>query len=126
MAENQLKALRYFVLQFGGPAKLPSFWRGGNMELYGILVSQPTRCAAWLCMINDLPFELKRRDPLSGETKSKEFLAMNPTGLIPTLRDGDFVLFECNAIMIYLCEKYNWTQWYPTDLITRSKVCCIF
>ena len=95
------------------------------MELYGHMVSQPTRSVVWLCMINDLQYDLKKRDPLSGETQSKEYLAMNPTGLIPTLKDGDFVLFECNAIMIYLCEKYKWTQWYPADLVTRSKVCIV-
>ena len=27
-----------------------------------------------------------------------------------------------NAIMIYLCEKYNWNQWYPNDLKLRAKI----
>ncbi|KAF1776512.1 Thioredoxin-like fold [Phytophthora cactorum] len=42
--------------------------------------------------------------------KSPEFLAMNPNGLIPVLQDGDFSLFEGNAIMPYLAEKFGWSD----------------
>jgi glutathione S-transferase len=42
----------------------------------------------------------------SREHKSPEYLALNPRGKVPTLRDGDFVVFESLAVMAYLDKKY--------------------
>ena len=44
------------------------------------------------------------------EHKSPEHVALNPNGRIPTLidhRNGDFVIWESNAIVMYLIEKYD-------------------
>jgi glutathione S-transferase len=41
-----------------------------------------------------------------GEHKKPHFLALNPRGKVPTLRDGDFVLYESIAIMQYLEESH--------------------
>jgi glutathione S-transferase len=35
------------------------------------------------------------------------YLAMNPTGLMPTLIDGDFILWESNSIVRYLANRYG-------------------
>ncbi len=69
-----------------------------------------------------------------GGTQTAEYLELNPNGRIPTLRDGDFVLWESNAIVRYLCRKYDkcgvllpdsenaysladqWMDWYKTTL----------
>jgi len=53
---------------------------------------------------------------------SDEFLAMNPNGFVPVLKDGDFSLFEGAAILTYLADKFEWTDLFPKDLETRSKV----
>ncbi|KAE8988545.1 hypothetical protein PR002_g21737 [Phytophthora rubi] len=47
---------------------------------------------------------------------------MNPNGLIPVLQDGDFSLFEGGAIMVYLAEKFGWTDLYPADARAHAKV----
>lgn len=39
------------------------------------------------------------------------FRAMNPNGTIPVLVDGDFVLWESNAIVRYLCDTYGVSTW---------------
>jgi glutathione S-transferase len=39
-----------------------------------------------------------------GRTDTPEYRAMNPTGLVPTLQEDDFVLWESNAILRYLCN----------------------
>lgn len=46
-------------------------------------------------------------DLAKGEGQQAEYLALNPTGQIPTLVDGDFVLTESAAMVHYLAEKYG-------------------
>ena len=57
-----------------------------------------------------------------GEGRTAEYLAINPTGKIPTLVDGDFVLFESNAILIYLAEGYGNSRLWSADLKARSRI----
>jgi glutathione S-transferase len=40
-----------------------------------------------------------------GKNKEPDYLALNPNGLVPTMQDGDFVLWESNAIVRYLARK---------------------
>jgi len=42
-----------------------------------------------------------------GVVKTPTYMAMNPNALVPTLQDGDFTLWESNAIVRYLCAKYG-------------------
>ena len=44
-------------------------------------------------------------DIFAGDTQHPDFLAHNPNGLSPVLIDGDFTLWESNAINTYLCSK---------------------
>lgn len=48
-----------------------------------------------------------------GGNDTPAYLADNPTGKIPTLHDGDFILWESNSIVRYLAEKYGSSPWYP-------------
>lgn len=59
-------------------------------------------------MLHELgePFEIVPVDLQKGEHKSPEFLALNPMGKIPVLRDGDAVVTEVPAILTYLADKY--------------------
>src|SRR6202047_1744579 len=42
-----------------------------------------------------------------GRNRERDYLAMNPNGRVPTLMDGDFVLWESNSIMRYLVLAYR-------------------
>jgi glutathione S-transferase len=53
-----------------------------------------------------VPFELKRVDRENGAHKSPEYLKLNPNGLIPVLVDGDLVLYETAAIVLYLVDRF--------------------
>ena len=55
-----------------------------------------------------------------GGNREPGYLAMNPTGLIPTLVEDDFTLWESNAITRYLCEKYGRGSLYPADPRVRA------
>ncbi len=53
-----------------------------------------------------VPFEIVPVDLKAGEQKSPAFLKINPMGKIPVLRDGDQILTETPAILVYLADKY--------------------
>lgn len=53
-------------------------------------------------------------NPFAGETRTPEFLGVNPNAKIPALVDGDFKLWESNAIVAYLADKVGNTEFWPT------------
>ena len=55
-----------------------------------------------------------------GGNREPGYLAMNPMGLVPTLIEDDFVLWESNAITRYLCEKYGRGSLHPADPGVRA------
>jgi len=68
-------------------------------------------------------YELVHVDPSPrGATKRASVLAMNPNAEVPTLVDGDFVLWEANAILWYLAEKYPMTRLVPEDRLERARL----
>ena len=90
------------------------------MKLYGL---GPTRSLRpqWALNELDLDFEFVTIDLLAGEGQKPEFLRLNPTGKIPVLVDGDLVLTESAAIVLYLAEKYPGKKLLPTDLKERAE-----
>jgi len=54
-----------------------------------------------------VPFELVRVDRLADAHKAPAYLKLNPNGLIPVLTDGELVLYETAAILLYLCDTYQ-------------------
>jgi len=53
-----------------------------------------------------LPFERIDVGGSFGNTDTPAYRAMNPTGLVPTLQEDSFTLWESNAILRYLCHAY--------------------
>ncbi len=69
-----------------------------------------------------LEHEVINVDLKNGEHKSAEFLAKNPFGQVPAIEDGDVVLSDSIAILVYLAHKYGGDAWYPQDLVTEAEV----
>lgn len=68
--------------------------------------SRTFRCA-WMLNELDVSFEWKKVNYQKGETRTPEFLAVNPRGKIPALQDGDdFAIAESAAINTYLGDKF--------------------
>lgn len=67
-------------------------------------------------------YELVHVDYFKSEQRSPEYVALNPNASLPTLVDGDFVLWESNAILQYAADKLGNASAYPTDLRTRADI----
>jgi glutathione S-transferase len=71
-----------------------------------------------------LPYELEVLSFSAGDTRKPEFLALNPRHQVPVLVDGEFVLYESNAIVEYLDEAYpgRGVPLFPGDAKTRALI----
>jgi glutathione S-transferase len=91
------------------------------MKLYFHPASTASRPILLFCAEAGIQYEPVVVDIMTGEHTKEAFTKLNPTGLIPVLEDGDFVLTESSAIMKYLAEKTN-SAAYPKDLQKRARV----
>ena len=101
------------------------------LKIYGIKRSRAIRCM-WTLEELGLEYQQIPLNPHAGETRTPEYLALNPSGKIPTLVHDDFVLTETMAINFYLASTFpgsmlpgdaqatarlhQWTSWALTEL----------
>src|SRR5271166_3297283 len=92
------------------------------MELY-VFPPSPRAFKA-MAVANHLGIDtaLRMVDLLKGEQKNPEYAALNPNMRMPTLRDGDYVLWESNAIGQYLAGKKPESGLLPKDERARLDV----
>jgi glutathione S-transferase len=70
----------------------------------------------------ELKIETIYLDYMSGDPKSPAYLTINPTGKVPALEDGGFILWESNAINKYLCSKRPGHSLYPDDARVQADI----
>lgn len=68
------------------------------------------------------PYELVHVDYFTGKQKEPEYLAINPNASVPAMKDGEFVLWESNAILQYAADKKGNAAAYPNELQARADV----
>jgi glutathione S-transferase len=83
------------------------------ITLYGVPRSRAMRCL-WMLEELGVPYENAKVNFATGETRSPDFLRINPNGHVPALRDGDVTLFESLAINLYLARRYDGGLWPKT------------
>lgn len=85
------------------------------LKIWGRNTSANVQKAMWA--IGELNLEHERFDVGGSYGKNREpaYLSMNPNGLVPTLQEGDFILWESNAIVRYLARKYGAGTLEPQD-----------
>jgi glutathione S-transferase len=69
-----------------------------------------------------LPFEVIELNMAAGDNRRPEYLKLNPFGQVPTIEDGDTVLFDSNAILVYLAKRYGDPSWLPEDALGAAAV----
>lgn len=100
------------------------------IKLYGAPYTRANR-TVWMLEELGLAYETVNLHPRGGDTRTKDFLAINPNGHVPTLQDGSLVVYESVAINLYLADKYKklmpatpegraaayqWSVWSMTEL----------
>lgn len=91
------------------------------MKLYGFGATRSLR-VQWVLNELDLEYEFVPVKLKEGEHFSSDFLRLNPAHKVPVLVDGDAVITESAAIVLYLAEKHPEKGLLPTDLAQRGQI----
>ncbi|KAK4424466.1 Glutathione S-transferase zeta class [Sesamum alatum] len=89
--------------------KLYSYWRSSCSCRVRIALN-----------LKGLDYEYIAINLLKGENKTPEFLKLNPLGYVPVLVDGDIIVADSFAILLYLEEKYPQHPLLPQDLQKKA------
>src|ERR1700682_5476870 len=79
----------------------------GQLKIWGRKNSVNVQKGLWCLSELDLGYERIDAGMAFGRNNEPDYLAMNPNGRVPTLVDGDFVLWESNSVMRYLARAYT-------------------
>ena len=92
------------------------------MKLY-TLPGSPN-CRKVIAVIHQLGLDvdIQQLQPTSDDLEKPEYLALNPNGMTPTLKDGDFTLWESNAIMQYLASSAADNDLFSNDPKIRTDI----
>lgn len=85
------------------------------MKLYHYPVSGHSHRVRLFLSLIGVDAELVQVDLGSGENRAAPFLALNRFGQVPVLEDGDTIVSDSNAILVYLAKKYERSDWLPED-----------
>lgn len=94
-----------------------------NIQLYFNPLSGHAHRPWAMLKLLDIDFEEIVLDFFTGEHKNPEFLKLNPLGQVPVLVDGDAVLRDSTAALVYLALKYDTERvWLPSDPVAAATV----
>jgi len=90
------------------------------LKIWGRTNSVNAKKALWTLEELKLPYERIDAGLQFGVVNTPEYRAMNPNGLVPTIDDEGFILWESHAIVRYLAAKHGAGGLWPTDLRVRA------
>ena len=91
------------------------------LTIYGADFSFPVNKVRFTANKLGIDYQYKQVNLLEKEGQAPEYLALHPAGKIPAIKDGEFSLFESNAICKYLVKKEN-SDLYPNKLEAEARV----
>lgn len=89
------------------------------LKIWGRMSSINVKKVVWTAQELALDVQRTEAGGLFGVVKTPTYMALNPNSLVPVIEDEDYVLWESNVIVRYLCAKHSAGQMYPTDLRER-------
>lgn len=92
------------------------------VKLYDFAISGNCHKARLMLSLLRLEYELIPVNQQAGEHKSEMFLKLNPLGQVPVLIDGDLVIRDSQAILVYLARRYGGEDWLPVEAESLGKV----
>lgn len=90
------------------------------LKVWGRRNSINVQKVLWCCAELNVPFERVDVGGPFGGNRDPDYLRLNPNGLVPTISDEGFVLWEANVIVRYLAAKHGAGTLYPEDLTVRG------
>jgi glutathione S-transferase len=93
-----------------------------SITLWGRLNSSNVQKAVWALEELGLAYDHVPLGGSFGGLDDPAYRAMNPNGKVPTLRDGDLVLWESHAIVRYLAARYGAGGLWPAEAVERAVV----
>lgn len=92
------------------------------MELFEIAPSGNCHKIRLFLSLLQLPYTSVQVNVASQEQKSAPFLQMNPFGQLPVLKDGETVVWDSQAILVYLARQFAEPSWLPIDAKGSAQV----
>ena len=92
------------------------------MKLYDLELSGNCYKVRLLLSLLDVTYEIVPVDFMGGEHKVEPFLTKNPFAEIPVLEDGNVVLRDSQAILVYIARAYGSEDWLPTEAADMARV----
>jgi glutathione S-transferase len=96
--------------------------RAMAIRIWGRTSSSNVKKVLWLADELKLNYEHIGAGTKFGEIDTPEYRKLNPNARVPTLQDGDFVLWESNSVMRYLAMQYGGEAFYPPDPAARANI----
>lgn len=94
-----------------------------SLRLHDFALSGHAHRARLFLSLLGLAYETVPVDLRQGGHKTPAYLALNVFGQVPVLEDGDEVVADSNAILVYLARRYDTSgQWLPRDPVGEAEV----
>lgn len=91
-------------------------------KLYDLDLSGNCHKVRLLCSFLGVPLEIEPVDFMAGAHKKAPITELNPFGELPVFVDGDIVLRDSQAILVYVARKWGGEAWLPTDPVGMARV----
>ncbi|KWT69514.1 Glutathione S-transferase [Hyphomicrobium sulfonivorans] len=91
-------------------------------KLYDLELSGNCYKARLLCALLGVDLEIVPVDFLAGEHRQPPLSDLNPFAEIPVFVDGDIVLRDSQAILVYIARKWGGERWLPDDAAGLARV----